>query len=170
MKNEIQIVEQDLKNTLEIKANIPMWKMPVMISKAYKKIVEHLEKSNIEPSDPPYIHYLNINWDEVKEEGRFLSFIKMFNRKWEMLIGFPVKENREGSGEISAGILPKGKYVQSMHYGPYQKVGETYKEMISWIKQNNLDIMNESVEIYLNDPRNTKKKDLQTIVLIPIAE
>ena len=170
MKNEIQIIEQGLKNTLEIKAKVPMWKMPVVIGKSYKKIVEHLEKSSIEPSEPPYIHYLNINWEEVKEEGRFSSFVKMFTRKWEMLIGFQVKEKMEGSGEISAGILQKGKYVQSMHYGPYQKVGETYKKMISWIKQNNLDIMNESVEIYLNDPRKTKKEDLQTIVLIPIAE
>jgi len=94
----------------------------------------------------------------------------MFTKKWNMLIGFPVKEKTEGEGNIKSGSIEKGRFVKAIHRGPYQKVGETYKLMTDYIKKENFKIKNESIEYYLNDPKTTKKEDLETIVLIPIAE
>ena len=55
-----------------------------------------------------------------------------------------------------------------MHIGPYQKVGETYKKMVKFAKENNLALENESIEYYLNDPSTVTKDKLETEVLIPI--
>lgn len=41
--------------------------------------------------------------------------------------------------------------------------------MYAWSKEQNLSLQGESLEFYLNDPRETDKKDLETQVLIPIA-
>ena len=45
---------------------------------------------------------------------------------------------------------------------------KTYKKMIKWVDENDLKVKNESIEIYLNDPGDTKKEDLETEVLIPL--
>jgi effector-binding domain-containing protein len=60
------------------------------------------------------------------------------------------------------------KYVKTIHFGPYQNVGSTNKKMFGWAKSLNLSFENESLEFYLNDPRDTKKESLETMVLIPV--
>ena len=65
-------------------------------------------------------------------------------------------------------MLASGKYVKSLHIGPYRKVGDTYKRMMTWIAEKNIIPAPECIEIYLNDPRETKKEDLMTEVFIPI--
>ncbi|MGD8780636.1 MAG: GyrI-like domain-containing protein [Ignavibacteria bacterium] len=158
MGKEIEIIEKEFQNTLEINIEVPMWKMPSVIGNSYKTIVNYLKSKNLEPSEAPYVRYLNIDWDILYKESKLTGFFKMFTRKWSMLIGFPVKEKLEG-----------GKYVKAMHKGPYQKCGETYKKMISFMKQENLQFKNESIEYYLNDPKTVKKEDLETLVLIHVS-
>ena len=94
----------------------------------------------------------------------------MFTRKWKLQIGFPLYNKAEGRGNIKAGFLPGGRFVKTEHRGPYHKVGKTYKKMLAWIRENNLKIKGESIEIYNNDPRITKKEKLETTILIPISE
>ncbi|MBI1936995.1 MAG: GyrI-like domain-containing protein [Ignavibacteriales bacterium] len=170
MNNQVKIIEREEENTLQIYAEAAMMKMPVAIGNAYKKIMQNINEQKTEAAGAPFVRYLEINWDKVNTENKFAAFIKMFTRKWKMEIGFPVKNNIDGTGEIKKSTIPKGKYLKSLHRGPYQKVGYTYKRMTAFTKQNNLAIKNESIEIYLNDPRTTKKENLETIVLIPLEE
>ncbi len=170
MNNDIEIVERETEQVLEIHARVPMWKMPFVMSKAYKRIAEYFETAGVEPSGVPYAHYLNVDWADVNEESKFAAFIKMFTRKWEFLSGFPVGSTMEGSGDIQPGTLPGGRYIQTLHRGPYHKVGGTYKQLMAWVAQEGLTVRNASVEIYLNDPRTTKQADLETIVLVPLSE
>ncbi len=170
MSNQIEVIEKETEHTLEINANVPMMKMPVVIGSSYKAIAEYLGKKGLECSGVPYVRYVDLNWSELNNENKFLLFIKMFTKKWNMLIGFPLKEKTEGEGNIKSGTIEKGKFVKMLHRGPYQKVGSTYKAMGEFIKKENFKIKNESIEYYLNDPKTTKKEDLETIVMIPLAE
>lgn len=170
MTLSIEIVERKQVKTLEVYESIPMWKMPKVIGNTYQSITDYLESINTEPLDAPYIKYINLNWQALDTESKFAGFIKAFTRKWEMFIGFSVPEGTAAAGNLKSGEFSGGSYVQALHKGPYHKVGDTYKHMRHWISQKDICVKNESVEIYLNDPRTTKKADLETLVLIPLTE
>ena len=170
METHIEIIEKENEYTLEIEAKIPTWKMPVVIWKAYKDIEKYISKNNSQPSGPPFVRYLNIDWSGIKKENKILGFIKMFTRKWSMVIGFPVNNKLKGEKKIKAGVFPGGKYVKSIHRGAYQQVGLTYNILLEYFYENKLRYKNESAEIYLNDPEKTREEDLETIVMIPVDE
>ncbi len=147
-----------------------MWKMPVIIGKAYKDIGKYLENKGAKPSGPPFVRYLNVSWNKINKENKISAFIKMFTRKWNMAFGFPVENKIEGEKNLLAGVLPCGKYVKSIHRGAYQKVGITYNKMLLFLTNEKLNYKNESMEIYLNDPETTKEENLETVVFIPLSE
>lgn len=170
MDNSVEIINNQAKCTIQITANIPMWKMPVVIGNAYKDITKYMDKNAAKPSGPPFVRYLNVKWNEINRVNKVTAFIKMFTRKWNMIIGFPIDKKLDGEKDLKPGELPGGKFVKTIHRGAYQKVGITYNKLLSFIVKENLNYKNESLEIYLNDPETTKEEDLETIVLIPISE
>jgi len=167
--SKVDVIEREMEYTLETKTESVTFMMPMVFGKAYKTIGEYMENKKIECVSAPFVRYINVNWEEVNKMSKFMMFLKMFTYKWNMLIGFPLNEKAEGEGEITSGVIPKGKYLKAMHKGPYKKVGETYALLTEYIIENNIKIKNESMEIYTNDPRTTNKEDLETIVLIPFA-
>ncbi|MBU0561644.1 MAG: GyrI-like domain-containing protein [Bacteroidetes bacterium] len=168
MSEKVEIVERELTYTLEVNENAQMWKLPKIIGQSYRSIMDYSSKKNNEITEAPFVRYLNINWEEMEKDSKIVMFMKMFSRKWNMLIGFPLNNKLDGEGKIEAGMIPAGRYLKSMHRGPYQKVGDTYKAMQSFGKKESLQFKGESIEFYLNDPQITKKEDLETIVLIPL--
>ncbi len=170
MNNEIELVEKEKLYTLEISAKATMPQMPKLIKTSYKEIVDYFEKNNKSPETAPYIRYTQLDWEKINTQNKIVAFIKMFTQKWQMLIGFPVSNPIDGEGKITAGFIPAGKYVKAIHKGDYMKVGNTYKKMVTFINDKKLKMGAESIEFYLNDPKEVKKEDLLTEVLIPIVE
>ncbi|MFH0736843.1 MAG: GyrI-like domain-containing protein [bacterium] len=170
MKDDVEIIEKEKEFTLEIAAKTTMPKLPGTIKNSYIKITDYMPKVNVKPTEPPFVRYTNLNWEELNKQNKFIGFLKIFTQKWDMLVGFPVKNNLPGEGEIVAGYIPAGRYVKAFHKGPYHKVGDTYKKMIAFIEKENLKYGDECIEYYLNDPKSTKKEDLETIVMIPIKD
>lgn len=168
MENQIEIIDKEQEFTIEKRVDATMLKMPVIIKNTYLEILDFLKNKNSEPSQAPFVRYLNVNWKEAMEESKLKAFIKIFFRKWQMLIGFPVKEKIDGKGDLRSGFIQAGKYIKTIHKGPYQKVGSTYKRIVSYAGTKNLKLKNESIEIYTNDPRTTRKEDLETVVLVPV--
>ncbi len=170
MPTPIKIIKKEHEPTLEIRMQCTMLKMPMMIRQSYMLILTYLEELGEEMSGMPYVRYLNLNWDTMLNENKLMGFIRVFTRKWDMAIGFPVKKELEERGDIKPGGLPEGRYIRTIHYGPYQKVGDTYKLMTAYAEQKGITIQNESFEIYLNDPGKVSKERLETEVLIPVKE
>lgn len=170
MADKIEIVEREEVRTLEMQANCSMFAMPATFSRIYKTIADYMEKSGLECTDAPYANYLEVNWEAFDKDHPLLTFFKSLFRKWKFVAGFPVSGEPKAEGEIAVGLLPKAKYVQMMHKGPYQQVAKAYKDMYDYIKENDLKIKNQSIEIYKNDPKTTKAEDLETVVLIPLAD
>jgi effector-binding domain-containing protein len=96
--------------------------------------------------------------------------VRMFTRKWHLLVGFPVAVPVAGADGLMGSVLPGGKYIRSVHRGPYQDVARTYREIVAWARAEEIRIGAESIEVYVNDPRQVKKEDIETIILIPVAE
>lgn len=168
MSDDIKIVEREEQRTLEMQAECNMFAMPATFGRIYKTISELMDNKSIECSGAPYANYLEVNWEAFDKDHPLVTFFKSLFRKWKFIAGFPISSQAQAEGEIALGSLPKSKYVEMLHKGPYQKVGQTYKEMYAYIKENKLEIKNESIEIYTNDPKTVKATDLETIVLIPL--
>lgn len=166
---EIEIIEKEIGHVIEIEEQVPVWKMPSVMSKDFNLILEHLKFKGVDCNEAPYARYLDIDWDLEMKKGIFVNFIRMFTKRWHFQVGMPTTTKIEGVNNLIDRQIQNKKYVKTFHYGPYQKVGSTYKKMYDWAKAQNMSFENESIEFYLNDPRDTKKESLKTMVLIPLV-
>lgn len=168
MKSTIEIITKEIGNVIEIEENVGMMKIPQVMGKDLKMIGEYLESNNVTCIEAPYSRYLDINWTVQMNMSKFASFMAMFTKKWRFMVGMPTSAKMEGKVVMKSGFYPLQSYVKAIHRGPYHKVGKTYTEMFKWLTAKGLKAKPESIEFYLNDPRTTKKEDLETMVLIPV--
>lgn len=67
--------------------------------------------------------------------------------------------------EVKFSAIEEGLSVQMLHVGPYDNEPETFKVMIEFIKENNLEIVTlVHREIYLSDARRVEPAKLKTVL------
>lgn len=165
---EIEIVEMAEIPTIEVNVKVTMPGIPRAIGSTYHRLAGYLEKKAEKMGGEPYVRYLDIDWDKMMHENRLLGFLKMFTRKWNMLVGFPMQHAVKGEGAIRPGAIPGGRYLVTLHTGPYQNMGETYNKLYAYAQANGLRLRGECIEKYLNGPDTVSKEELQTVVMIPL--
>ena len=170
MKSKIEIIEREIGTVIEVEENIPMWKMPSTMGRDFNLILEHIEKHGNIRYEIPYARYLEIDWESEMSKGLLTTFIEVFTKKWHFQAGIPVSEEITVSHPLKSGFIKKSQYVKTIHHGAYHKVGKTYKILYSWAVEQQLCLGQESIEFYLNDPREVKKEALETMVLIPVRK
>jgi len=81
-----------------------------------------------------------------------------------------VDESFLPSEEIGVQIIPGGDYAVTTHFGPYQKLGETYVKLLGqWLPQSGRELcLTPCFEVYLNDPQSTEPEDLITDIYAPL--
>lgn len=168
MSTEFEIIEKEIGAVIEVEERVAMWRMPSTFGRDYKQIMDYLESQGAECVDAPYARYLDMDWEVELGKGKFSILIDMLMKKWHFQAGMPSSKPLPGEGVLKANILEKKRYCKALHRGPYQKVGGTYKALYDWVKLKGLSLENEAFEFYLNDPRDTDKADLETMILIPI--
>ncbi|OGS36188.1 MAG: hypothetical protein A2293_01220 [Elusimicrobia bacterium RIFOXYB2_FULL_49_7] len=167
---EIEIITREMVHTLEMRAETPAWSAATAIAGICTRISEYLQEQKEEPTGVPFVIFTEIDWKRAASDGKLASFIKMFTNKWKLIVGFPVKSQMQGSGEIVQGTIAKGRYIKALHCGPHQKSGDTYKAILAWAIENKLNMKNESVEFLLNDQRTAKPQDFRTEILVPLVD
>jgi effector-binding domain-containing protein len=167
---DIEIIEKEIGDVIEIEERVPVWKMPFVMSKDFNLILEYLKSKDVDCKEAPYARYINIDWELEMKKGAFANFVGLLTKKWHFRVGMPTSMKIEGANDLKDRQIQNKKYVKTIQYGPYQDVGATYKKMYAWAKSQNLDFENESLELYLNNPKVTDKERLKTMVLIPVAD
>jgi len=170
MSSDITIKEIAPSPALSIKAEVGTFKMAKIMGPAYEKIMAHYQANGIETTeqDIPYCIYHDTDWDQVKKKG-IVSMIKlMFFHTWKLEMGIPAKTACSPAQEMVSAAVPSGKFLCTIHKGPYMKVSETYDKLIAYAEQNNLSFDSFSMERYLNDPREVQSSEIQTEVLVPL--
>ncbi len=73
-------------------------------------------------------------------------------------------------GEIGVQTVSGGTYAMTTHFGPYEKLSETYAKLCGqWVPSQGYEIAGQfSVEIYQNSPEDTEPEDLITDVYVPL--
>lgn len=169
--DEFLIVEKEIGNVVEIAEKIAMWKMPITIEKDLTTLYEYLKSQNqTEHIGIPYTRYVKINWQEQMNKSLWQIIMDMFKYQWDLRIGIPTKLHVDGNDTIQSRTIPKQKYLETIHYGPYQKLGTTYKSLYYYAKEHNIELESSSFEFYQNNPKEVKPHELQTTVLVAIRE
>ena len=168
--NKIEIIEKEIGNVIEIEEIIPMWKMPSIMGKDFNQILEYYKSKNIKDTGIPYARYIDVNWKEQVEKSFFANLIEVFTKKWHFYVGIPVPKKVDSNNNLKSNFIKNKKYIQTIHYGAYHKVGDTYKTMYNWSQKENIKLESESIEFYLNDPNIIEKEKLETMILIPIED
>src|ERR1035437_8618933 len=81
-----------------------------------------------------------------------------------------VDESFVPEGEIGVQVIPGGEYAVTTHFGPYQKLGDTYTRLLGqWLpRSGHQQRSTPCFEVYLNDPQSTEPEDLLTDIYAPL--
>jgi AraC family transcriptional regulator len=73
-------------------------------------------------------------------------------------------------GDIGVQVIPGGEYAMTTHFGPYQKLGQTYTKLLGqWLPRSGRELRpTPCFEVYLNDPQSTEPEDLLTDIYAPL--
>lgn len=170
MAAEIEIVQKNSQPALAIKAVTASFKLPMIIGKAYGRLMSYMQEKGIDMSGAPYTLYQDIDWQQAGQSSGLKAFIAMFTYKWKMEIGVPVATDTAGEGEVISTTIPAGRYLKTLHRGPYAKIGDAYNRLTAHASEQGLRLAPYSLELYLNDPQTVGKDELETEVLIALLD
>ena len=169
MSIDIRIEQQPPLHALEIARNAPMWKIPKLLGNDFPRIDKYIAAQGGNRAGAPYVRYMEIDWQQMRHCGPLRMLWLMLTSKQPMRIGMAVEAPVEGDGDIEAIAIESQTCVRTIHKGPYQKVGDTYNEIVDWAEANNVELADYTMENYVNDPTTVAKEDIETLILIPVT-
>jgi effector-binding domain-containing protein len=152
MEIHCSLVKREAQPTLVIRTRSSVNEIPKVLGEAYQRIATYLASINAAPTGPPYVGYHNDDMQDLDLE-----------------IGFPVTQAGAGEADIQVSEIPSGTYATTVYTGPYEEIAEPYNQLMQWIEAQSLQPAGPVYELYLNDPANTPKEALQTLILFPIV-
>jgi effector-binding domain-containing protein len=167
---EVRIVEREKQAVLELEIITRMQQMAKRMETGFLELLEVLEANGLCMTEAPYARYIGIDWKTQMRRDRLGNLLDMFFKKWHLRVGVHLTEEILPSGEFLRGKLENTKYLELTHIGPYQKSTESYKKIWEFAQANNLQLLDEASEYYLNNPRVTPPEQLETRIMVPVAE
>ncbi|KPK37832.1 MAG: hypothetical protein AMJ65_13710 [Phycisphaerae bacterium SG8_4] len=81
-----------------------------------------------------------------------------------------VDEDFIPAGDIAIQTIAGGEYAVTTHFGPYEKLGQTYSRLFGeWLLTSGRELRSQPcLEFYLNDPDGTEPEDLITDICLPL--
>ncbi|HPM75835.1 MAG TPA: GyrI-like domain-containing protein [bacterium] len=80
------------------------------------------------------------------------------------------RKNGLDTAEVKRRKWKEGRAMQTLHVGPYDKLGESYAKIAAHAQERGWTPQGPAHEVYLSDPRRTKPENLKTIVRLPIVK
>lgn len=99
------------------------------------EVFRYIRQNDMWPSGPPFTRYHGFDETEVDIEG-----------------GMPVKIALPAQGRILAGELPGGRFVTTIHVGPYEKLPEAHDALHVWMREQKVEPAGAQWEYYITDP------------------
>ena len=135
MSYQIKLLDLPEQPTLSIRATQAVSELPQFFGRVYGSIMQYLGELKAQPSGMPFATYYNLDMQHLDVEA-----------------GFPVASVIPGRGEIQASRIPVGKYLSTVHVGPYEECKAVYDALAAWAKENGYEPNGIAYEYYLNDP------------------
>jgi effector-binding domain-containing protein len=151
MDYEIKLLVLPAQPVLVMRSVLPVEKLPEFFGKAFGGVMAYLGESSEAPTGMPFGAYYNLDMSALEVEA-----------------GFPVARKLPDKGEIVCKDIPAGKYVSTMHRGPYDTVMSAYEALTEWAKANHYIPSGIAYEYYLNDPSADPSIVAETEIRIPV--
>lgn len=165
--SEIKIVEKTFPKSIEMYAYIGIFKFKSLFKKSYSLLYSLIKENSCNDKVPAYARYEEVDWkDQCKKISFFKRIYQLLTMKWHVYAGVEMDKEIQ----LPKGVIRKnefsGKFLHTVHVGPYRKLNESYTRILNYAVKNDLDLATTSVELYMNDPAHTKSKDLITEMYI----
>ena len=79
-------------------------------------------------------------------------------------------ERFQPQDDIGVQVIPGGDYATATHFGPYEKLDESYAALLGqWLPRSGRELRSSPCfEVYLNSPESNEPEDLLTDVYVPL--
>ena len=146
MITDPKITSRNEQPYVGIRTLAAMSELPTVIPQLFDETAAWLQKKGVTPVGAPFIRYHVINMPG----------------KLDIEMAYPVASSVPGSGSVSSGVLPAGRYASLVYHGPYDGLMEANRVLIEWAKENDIawdrwddengDAFRSRLEIYHTDP------------------
>jgi effector-binding domain-containing protein len=116
MHYQITTLETPEQRVLAIRSRVPQQDMPTVIGSAFAEIYGYLADLEVEPAGEPAVLYHS------------------FGPEFDTEIVVPVAREIPVTGRLVADVLPAATVAQTIHVGPYEKLGEAYEALRKWME------------------------------------
>jgi effector-binding domain-containing protein len=120
----------------------------------YMDIMNEINAQGLQMAGAPFCHYLSFD----QETGIT-----------EFLAGIPTVTRGKSSGDIEARSYPEMETLMAMHSGPYDELPVSYKKLMEYVEDNQLEVKWESFEFYHTDPESEPNiTKWETLIAFPM--
>lgn len=107
----------------------------------------------------------------VEELGKPVILWKQFDDENNMALfycGFILEKIVPEEGDLEYTNIPGGKFLTTFHNGAHRTLDISYNRMRTFADVQELELSNDTYDVYYNDADTTDEKDLRTQIFIPI--
>ena len=127
--------------------------LPEFLKAAFPELLGRLRLLGVTPSGPPFVIYHEFGADGIDAE-----------------VSVPIGRPFAAAGRIQSRVLPATTVARTLHVGPYEKLGDAYKALWSWIRSHEFEVAGPVRERYLNGPGDREASiEYRTEIEMPIV-
>lgn len=127
--------------------------LPGFLKAAFPELLGRLRLLGVTPSGPPFVIYHEFGTQGIDSE-----------------VSVPIGEPIAAAGKIESRVLPAMTVARTVHLGPYEKLGDAYMALWSWIRSHGCEVAGPVQERYLNGPGDrVASKEYRTEIEMPIV-
>jgi effector-binding domain-containing protein len=128
--------------------------LPEFLKASFRDLLGRLRVLGVSPSGPPFVIYHDFGADGIDAE-----------------VSVPVGEGLFAAGRIESRVLPAMTVARTVHVGPYEKLGDAYTAVWSWIRGHDFEVAGPVQERYLNGPGDrVTPSEYRTEIEMPIVQ
>lgn len=135
MKYKIEVKEMEPQAIMSIRVRCKVAEIGPALQEILPEVFYHLDKCGVRPVGPPFTRYHSFDGIDCEIEG-----------------GFAVAEPQREEGRITAGELPGGEVVSTIHVGPYEMLPQAHDALDEWMRANGRKSRSPQWEVYWTDP------------------
>jgi effector-binding domain-containing protein len=139
------------RTTAVMRATVPLRDLPAFLSRAFAAVADALGRQGVHVTGPPMAVYRSVSVDAVDVEA-----------------GFPVAADVTPEGGVRPASVPGGEAIETVHIGPYETLGDAYRDMSQWMERHGRHPGGPTWESYLTGPDDPAGPE--TLIVWPITE
>lgn len=132
---EPAVVELSEATTAVVREVVDMTELPQFFDRAFTTIVPVLTEQGVSIVGAAFARYHGVPTTSADLE-----------------VGFPTDRPVQPTGDVVAGSLPGGRAARVIHHGSYDRLGESWQRLQSWLEQHGHTAGVDIWEVYLTEP------------------